>query len=160
MNKETKAFLRSCTKHGIRTVAIGCRHPRVKDSLLSSDPKFSVASNNVKYEGWPAVWAALEAVGHRDGCGNSNQKYMHEMPFHRGLYARNTAGEWHLIWEPVYESVPDAICVRCGEPQRKHRGSIVGGLFWCATKGNAGFERFMHSGHIRGKKQTCSIKIL
>lgn len=144
----TKRLLRACTAVKIKAVTIRCTHKRVPQSLsLPAHAALDsvVAAGNAKVNGWPALWAALEKVGLRGGCGNGNQMQVRsDADLTDGFY-EIIDGAWVRTWWPVTEDHDRSICAQCGKVRSNHTGSIVGGVYWCAT---AGHQRYVNSGRL------------
>jgi hypothetical protein len=93
----TQRFLSNCAAVGIKKVAIGKAHKSIPESIrFCFGPEGSAFSNDVEFNGWPAIWeAAKRTDGIKPRCGNSNQ-YAVGDDMIDGVYQLR-AGKWKKL---------------------------------------------------------------
>lgn len=69
----TNKFLDECEKRGIELVSI-----QTRTDLIPASMSFPFGTSHSvfapgKYDGWPAIWRVVEALGISGGCGNTDQ---------------------------------------------------------------------------------------
>ncbi len=103
MNIQTKLFLDKCLKVGLKRVCICVSNKIIPESISfpfgPRDSVFGLKRKNAKthdYNGWPAIWAAVEMANIGGGCGNSNQHQINkgaQYALDAGAYIRKN-GKW------------------------------------------------------------------
>lgn len=92
-------ILDACEQVGITRVAIQTRDPEIKGSMLWSSqsnlPADSICANGT-FNGWPAIWSAIEKAKLSGGCGNPGQHQIRQgqiRPTDFGVYQLYN-GQW------------------------------------------------------------------
>lgn len=97
--KITIDFLNNCEKVGIKKVGIGTRDKTFKESNSFPFGYSGSVFADEKYEGWPAIWRAVEMTDKEHGigrcCGNSGQYQTGTQFLENGIYEFKD-GNWFL----------------------------------------------------------------
>ena len=93
----TAELLRRCAKRKIVKVAIDRAHKSIPSSISHPFGMFgNVFTNEVKENGWPAIWRVVEEMGISEGCGNGSQHQINSSKLIDGVYHLKN-GVWKKI---------------------------------------------------------------
>jgi hypothetical protein len=161
MKPHTIRLLKHSARLGIRKLTIGCAHKSVPDSMIGGSVRSSVASNSIKYDGWPAVWEATKRAGLGSRGGNHNQTWVvDENKIDPGVYVFNVeTRQWSRVYIPSYDLAPKSVCVQCGHVYEKHTKDQLNHCV--AEPGRFDYSRsFINSGRLRGAKKHEPVVVL
>ena len=93
----TAQFLSKCGEAGMSIAGIAKLHPELGREKFSFGERGSVFSHpDDRYNGWPAIWYVVKALGISNGAGNTGQHQADTSKLIDGVY-RCTDGEWARI---------------------------------------------------------------
>lgn len=149
-------LLKHSARIGIRKLAVSCTHRSVPDSMLGGSSLGSVASNPIKYDGWPAIWEATKRAGLGSRGGNHNQTWVNDSSnLEPGLYVLDVeARQWSRIYTPSYTVEPKAVCAQCSHTYAEHTQDAFNHCVDTQGKQKYNYHRmFLHSGRVRGARK-------